>query len=69
MLQTLHGILQPDGYLQMIEPFVHTKPVPVLIAILETEHTITKMSEQSLPTDWLREEEEEAWSHLQQQNI
>lgn len=66
MLQTLRGVLKPDGTITMLEHIHFPAPTPVLITVLHEEADITAMSEQSLAKDWLNETEEEAWLHLQQ---
>ncbi len=70
MLQTLEAVLQPDGSLQFLEP----PPVPansprhVLVTFTEpVEDALcgAALSETALATDWLRDEENAAWAHLQ----
>jgi hypothetical protein len=66
MLQTLHGILTPDGKITLLENIHFPAPMPVLITVLHEETNIAAMSEQSLAQEWLNNKEEEAWLHLQQ---
>lgn len=72
MLQSIEAILQPNGQIQFLEP----PPLPVggprrvLITFTETAEANSDLcgatlSEPALAEDWLREEEDAAWAHLQ----
>lgn len=70
MKQTLEAIIDEQSHVRLVEPVkikgVHRALVTVLdeppVEIDET----TQLAERSLAEDWLRPEEDEAWSHLQQ---
>jgi hypothetical protein len=71
MIQTVEAIIEPDGKVQLLEDVQLTESRRALVTILEDEPTsivpITALlSEQALAEDWNRPEEDEAWSHLQQ---
>lgn len=66
MLQTINGILKPDGSIYLLENITISHSVRVLITVLNDEPDIAFMSEQALAQDWLNDKEEEAWLHLQQ---
>ena len=73
MLQTYEAVLQPNGSLQFLDgaALPYHKPCRVLVTF--TEKPVPKdtalcganLSESALAQDWLREEEDAAWSHLQ----
>ena len=64
MLQTIHGIWEKDGKIRVLEDISVQYPARVLITVLNAPDTAAA-SEPALAKDWLREEEEEAWRHLQ----
>jgi hypothetical protein len=65
MLQTVQGVLNPDGNILLLEKVITSHPVRVLVTVLDDEPNLAVMSEQSLAQDWLNDAEEEAWLHLQ----
>lgn len=65
MLQTVQGVLNPDGNILLLEKVITSHPVRVLVTVLDDEPNLAVMSEQSLAQDWLNDVEEEAWLHLQ----
>ena len=73
MLQTYEAVLQPSGSLQFLDlPAASTlAPRRVLVtftedvALLDTALSGAALSESALGQDWLREEEDAAWAHLQ----
>ena len=73
MLQTYEAVLQPNGSLQFLDgaALPYDKPRRVLVTFTEdplpqdTALSGAKLSEPALAQDWLRDEEEAAWSHLQ----
>jgi hypothetical protein len=72
MIQTIEAIIEPDGKVLLLESVNLTKSHRALVTILEDEPaqdvtTTALLSEQSLAEDWNRPEEDEAWSHLQQE--
>lgn len=72
-MQTYKAVLQPNGSLQFLDraPLPNHKPCHVLVTFTEepvpqeTALCGASLSEAALAKDWLREEEDEAWSHLQ----
>jgi len=71
MLQTIEAIIDEKGILRILEPIKLPKLRRVIITILneepaEEEFNLALASEAALATDWLRPEEDEAWSHLAQ---
>jgi hypothetical protein len=68
MLNTVEAMLQPSGTLKFLEPVHLEKPQRVLVTFTQPEDEATSglmLSEPSLSTDWLSDEEEAAWAHLQ----
>lgn len=68
MLTTVEAVLQPDGELRLLEPVHLTEPRRVLVTFtqpLDEAAEGTVLSERALAEDWLREEEDAAWAHLQ----
>lgn len=71
MLQTVEALLNPDGALRFLEPVHFTGAQRVLVTFtqpLDDALSGAVLSEQSLATDWLRDEEDAAWAHLQPAN-
>ena len=69
MKQTVEAIIDEQGHVRLVEP-VRIKGVHrALVTILDEEPVeideATRLSEKSLGEDWLKPEEDEAWSHLQ----
>lgn len=73
MLPSYEAILQPDGQLQFFDlsrdVVKMSRPVLVTftddITLADTALCGASLSEPALAKDWLREEEETAWTHLQ----
>lgn len=73
MLQTYEALLQPNGQLQFFDlPCdVVNAPRRVLVTFTDAPPSSdtalcgASLSEPALAQDWLREEEEAAWAHLQ----
>ncbi len=68
MLTTLEAVLQPDGALKFLEPVHLDKPQRVLVIFTSPADEALSglaLSEAALATDWLRDEEDAAWAHLQ----
>lgn len=68
MLTTVEAVLQPDGALRFLEPVHLTASQRVLVTFTEPVDGAldgARASQASLATDWLRDEEEAAWAHLQ----
>ncbi len=71
MLQTIEAIIDEKGRLRFLEPIKLPKLRRVIITILNEEPAedscnLALLSEAVLAKDWLRPEEDEAWSHLAQ---
>ncbi len=73
MLQTYEAVLQPNGSLQFLDlPAASTlTPRRVLVTftdevvLVDTAVSGAALSESALGQDWLRQEEDVAWAHLQ----
>lgn len=73
MLQTYEAILQPNGTLKFTEPPHFQRSVAQRVLVTFTEPDVASdsiicggvLSEPALAEDWLREEEDMAWKHLQ----
>jgi predicted DNA-binding antitoxin AbrB/MazE fold protein len=68
MLSTVEAILAPNGVLKFLEPVPLDNPQRVLVTFISpTDETLCglALSEHVLADDWSREEEDEAWAHLQ----
>ena len=71
MLQTIKGIIDPDGKLRLVDPVKFSKSRRVLITILDEEpedeaHYLALLSEPALAREWDLPQEDDAWSHLAQ---
>ena len=68
MLTTVEAVLQPNGELRLLEPVCLTEPRRVLVTFTQPLDEATDsaaLSEHALAADWLRDEEDAAWAHLQ----
>ena len=73
MLLTYEAVLQPNGQLQFLDlpPGQAKTPQRVLVTftdeVLATDTALcgATLSQPALAQDWLRDEEEAAWAHLQ----
>jgi len=69
MLRTVEAVVEKDGSLRLLEHVELRAGERALVTILgDEEGTATEsalLSEPALAVDWEREEEEEAWRHLQ----
>jgi hypothetical protein len=70
MIQTLEAIVDVRGVVRLLEPVRLDRSHRALVTILADEpadpYDTVLLSEASLAEDWNREEEDEAWAHLQQ---
>ncbi len=71
MLQTIEAIIDEKGTLRFLAPIQLPKKRRAFVTILDEEpleetFNLALLSEAALATDWLRPEEDEAWSHLAQ---
>ena len=69
MLRTVEAVIDERGRVHLLEPVELPAARRALVTILEDEpaiaHETASLSEAALAKDWLRPEEEAAWSHLQ----
>ena len=73
MLQTYEALLQPDGQLQFVDLPAQLSQRPRRVLVTFTDEGVpadsalcgAMLSEPVLAEDWLRDEEEAAWAHLQ----
>lgn len=68
MLTTVEAVLEPGGTLKFLEPVHLDKPQRVLVTFTHPDDETLSglaLSESSLSRDWLSEEEDAAWAHLQ----
>lgn len=68
MLTTVEAVLQPGGTLKFLEPVHLDKPQHVLVTFTTPiDETLSglALSEATLAKDWLSDEEDAAWAHLQ----
>jgi hypothetical protein len=67
--QTVEAIIDEQGHVRLIEPVSIRGMHRALLTILDEPPAILDetlmLAQQSLAEDWLRPEEDEAWSHLQ----
>ena len=71
MLQSVKAIINKNGKIILNKPVKLKRPHKAIVVILEeelSEANISEtalLSEQALAEDWNKQEEDEAWSHLQ----
>ena len=73
MMHTYEAVLQPNGSLQFLDPSAAPTRKPCRVLVTFTEEPLpadtaacgASLSESALAQDWLRDEEDAAWSHLQ----
>lgn len=74
MPKTVEAVVDKDGCIRLPDSISLKRDQRVLVTILEEEEErasepqvaeTTLLSEEVLAEDWTREEEEEAWTHLQ----
>ncbi len=70
MLKTIEAVIEKDGSIRLLEDVDMSQAKRVLVTILDEEYggeakDTALLSEASLSEDWDREEEDEAWRHLQ----
>jgi hypothetical protein len=68
MARTIEAIIDQDGNIHLLEPIQLPASRRALITILEDAVKLPSetalLSEQALAEDWLKPEEDKAWSHL-----
>ena len=66
MLQTIEVQIDANGHIHPLEPLIKLSAGRALLTLLEpVDHDAALLSEQALAEDWLKQEEEAAWAHLQ----
>ena len=71
MLKTVEAVLEEDGHLRLLEKVDLSHARRVLVTFLDEENEsegasdAALLSETALADDWNRQEEDEAWLHLQ----
>ncbi len=71
MLKTIEAVLDKDGRLSPLEHIDLSHTRRVLVTFLDEDTSTEKapeealFSEQALAEDWNRDEEDDAWNHLQ----
>ena len=72
MPKTVEAVVDENGHIRLLEPLNLHVSQRVLVTVLEEtdadERAVSEtalMSEEALAEDWNRDEEEEAWKHLQ----
>lgn len=72
MPKTVEAVVDENGQIRLLEPLPLRARQRVLVTVLEEKtdkqpraSETARLSEQALARDWNREEEDEAWSHLQ----
>ena len=68
MFTTVEALLEPSGTLKFLQPVHLDKPQHVLVTFTDSSDEAVSglaLSEATLAADWLRNEEAEAWAHLQ----
>jgi len=69
MRHTIKVEVDADGRVHPLEPGTRLPSGRALLTILETEspepNETTLLTEKALAEDWLKEEEDAAWAHLQ----
>jgi hypothetical protein len=71
MIRTIEATIDEQGNVRLLEPVKLTSTRRALVTILEDSPIVSVnetslLSEPALAKDWNRLEEDEAWSHLQQ---
>lgn len=70
MIQTIEAVIDEQGKVQLLQNVRLPQARRALVTILEEKPATTVsetalLSEAALAEDWMRPEEDEAWSHLQ----
>lgn len=70
MIQTVEAIIDEQGKVQLLQNVRLPQARRALVTILEEKPAATVpetalLSEAALAEDWMKPEEDEAWSHLQ----
>lgn len=66
MLHTVEAVIDQQGHVQWLEDVQLHAPQRVLITLLDpVGDELLALSEPALAKEWLNDEEEAAWAHLQ----
>ena len=69
MIQTVEAVVDAAGQVRLLEKVHVASPRRALVTVLEEPAAIpgetALLAESALAVDWLRPEEDAAWSHLQ----
>ncbi|MBC7797402.1 MAG: hypothetical protein H7Z37_11055 [Pyrinomonadaceae bacterium] len=70
MIQTIEAVIDEQGRVQLLQAVSLPQIRRALVTILEEKPTAAisetaLLSEAALAEDWIKPEEDEAWSHLQ----
>lgn len=70
MIQTVEAIIDESGLVKVLNNLRLPRGRRAIVTVLDEKaeplsSETTQLSEESLTADWLRSEEDEAWSHLQ----
>jgi hypothetical protein len=73
MMQTFEAVLQPNGHLQFLDILAPAPQIARRVLVTFTAEALeldtalcgASLSMPALAKDWLREEEDAAWAHLQ----
>jgi hypothetical protein len=67
MLRTIPAVVEKDGSLRLLENIELQPGERAIVTFLGEEDVLDPalLSQRSLATDWNRDEEDEAWAHLQ----
>ncbi len=70
MIQTVEAIIDDSGNVKVLNDLRLPRGRRAIVTVLEddSDQAVSEtslLSEDALGTDWLRDEEDEAWSHLQ----
>jgi len=71
MMKAIEAVIDASGQVHLKENIRLCGPRRAIVTILDDEATVVDetvlLSERALALDWDRPEEDEAWSHLQQE--
>lgn len=69
MIQTLEAMIAPQGNVRLLQPLHISSPSRALVTVHDEEPMdmgeSALLSQAALAEDWNRNEEDEAWAHLQ----
>ena len=69
MIQTVEAVIEADGTVRLLGKVELGEPRRALVTVLEETAAVPSeaalLAEAALAEDWLRPEEDVAWSHLQ----